>query len=197
MCCWSHVGSRLQVACGVVTMRKARLLQSREAGFVQNGGRDGIGADRVVSQRTGRSNVVRRVVKRISPAGGSPARTGARLPATARRTWRLRSTGRLMRRLHARLRHGGYCRIVHRLPRRRSKISKSVARRVARHLSQACYAGFDPTLEAKRPARRAMPVCGEMPRRWMSAAWLGRQRRRCVKAAGDNEHGASLQANWR
>jgi Helix-turn-helix domain len=97
---------------------------------------------------------------------------------------RLRLSARQVRRLQARLRREGDRGIVHRLRGRRSnrKIPGSVARRAVGQLSQACYAGFGPTLAAEHLERGGIRVSRETLRLWMSAAGLWRPHRRHLKA---------------
>ena len=96
---------------------------------------------------------------------------------------RLHLTDRQVRRLQVRLRSQGDRGIVHRLRGRGSnrKIPESVEQHALRHLRQARYAGFGPTLAAEHLARRGMSVSRETLRKWMSAAGLWRPRNRRLK----------------
>ncbi len=96
---------------------------------------------------------------------------------------RLHLTDRQVRRLQVRLRSQGDRGIVHRLRGRGSnrKIPESVEQHALRHLRQARYAGFGPTLAAEHLARRGTSVSRETLRKWMSAAGLWRPRNRRLK----------------
>ncbi len=98
---------------------------------------------------------------------------------------RLRLSERHIRRLQARLGSEGDRGIVHRLRGRGSnrKIPESVEQHAMRHLRQARYAGFGPTLAAEHLARGGMSVSRETLRKWMSAAGLWRPRNRRLKTA--------------
>ncbi len=98
---------------------------------------------------------------------------------------RLHLTERQVRRLQARLGSEGDRGIVHRLRGRGSnrKIPESVEQHAMRHLRQARYAGFGPTLAAEHLARGGMSVSRETLRKWMSAAGLWRPRNRRLKTA--------------
>ena len=101
---------------------------------------------------------------------------------------RLGLPDRQVRRLQSRLRQAGDRGILHGLRGRRSnrKIPERLQQDVLRHLRQARYVGFGPTLAAEHLARAGLRVSRETLRRWMSAAglWRPRQRRTCGGPGG-------------
>ena len=152
-------------------MRMSGLCKVEMSGFIQGGRRDGTGANRVECQRAGTVEGLTASRRRSSATNPSGPEVAFNRAAGAR--------------LQARLGSEGDRGIVHRLRGRGSnrKIPESVEQHAMRHLRQARYAGFGPTLAAEHLARGGMSFSRETLRKWMSAAGLWRPRNRRLKTA--------------